>query len=152
MKRSGLSVPIEGVSVAEAEPTTAEADSDNKDDDDILSPSKPSHIETSDATILHTKRILRLLARLARQMNGFREAYDYGYELNRVMYAFIFEYPDYERLDEESRGAKKNRVQDVPEKTADTSSSYSTGVIEILKKKRRMMAEDEDRKNELYVV
>jgi hypothetical protein len=26
------------------------------------------------------------------------------------MYAFIFEYPDYERLDEESRGAKKNRV------------------------------------------
>jgi hypothetical protein len=58
MKRSGLvireekeSVPIEGVSVAEAEPTTAEADSDNKDDDDILSPSKPSHIEFEKSTV-----------------------------------------------------------------------------------------------------
>jgi hypothetical protein len=38
-------VPTEDVVVTEAEPTTAEADSDNKDDDGILSPSKPSHIE-----------------------------------------------------------------------------------------------------------
>jgi hypothetical protein len=37
-------VPIEVVD-AEAEPTNAEADSENKDDDGILSPSKPSHIE-----------------------------------------------------------------------------------------------------------
>jgi hypothetical protein len=59
MKHSGLViqeekelVPIEDVAIAEAgpitaepEPTTAEADSDNKDDDGILCPSKPSHIE-----------------------------------------------------------------------------------------------------------
>jgi hypothetical protein len=50
MKCSGLvveeekeSVPTEDVVVAKAEPTTAEADSDNEDDDGILSPSKPSH-------------------------------------------------------------------------------------------------------------
>jgi hypothetical protein len=39
------SVPAEDVVVAEAEPTTAEADSDDEKDDGILSPSKPSHIE-----------------------------------------------------------------------------------------------------------
>ncbi|KAL5681270.1 hypothetical protein ACJX0J_007655, partial [Zea mays] len=50
------------------------------------------------------------------------EAYDYGDELNRVMDALNFEYPDYERLDEGSGGANKKRVvQDVPEKTAGTS-------------------------------
>jgi hypothetical protein len=52
MKRSGLavqeekeSVPTDDVAVAEAEPTNAEADSDNEEDDDILSLSKPNHIE-----------------------------------------------------------------------------------------------------------
>jgi hypothetical protein len=52
MKRSGLvvqeekeSVPTEDVAVAEAEPTTVEADSDNEDNDGIFSPSKPNHIE-----------------------------------------------------------------------------------------------------------
>jgi hypothetical protein len=45
VREEGESVPIEDVVVAEAEPTTVEADSDNKDDDGILSPSKPSHIE-----------------------------------------------------------------------------------------------------------
>jgi hypothetical protein len=33
------------------EPTTAEADSDNEDDDGILSPSKPSHIEFGKSTV-----------------------------------------------------------------------------------------------------
>jgi hypothetical protein len=58
MKRSGLdvkegkeSVPPEDVAVAEAEPTTSEADSDDEDDDDILSPSKPSHIEFTKSTV-----------------------------------------------------------------------------------------------------
>jgi hypothetical protein len=52
MKRSGLivqeekeAVPTEDVAIAKADPTTAEVDSDNKDDDGILSPSKPNHIE-----------------------------------------------------------------------------------------------------------
>jgi hypothetical protein len=52
MKHSGLvvreeeeSIPTEDVAVAEAEPTVTEADSDDEEDDDILSPSKPSHIE-----------------------------------------------------------------------------------------------------------
>jgi hypothetical protein len=30
--------------------------------------------------------------------------------LNRMMDALNFEYPDYERLDEEARGAKKKRI------------------------------------------
>jgi hypothetical protein len=58
MKRSGLVVreekelvPTEDVVVAEAEPTTSEANSDNKDDDVILSPSKPSHIEFRKSTV-----------------------------------------------------------------------------------------------------
>jgi hypothetical protein len=58
MKRSGLvvqeekeSIPIENVAVAEAEPTTAEADSDNEYDDGILSPRKPSHIEFGKYTV-----------------------------------------------------------------------------------------------------
>jgi hypothetical protein len=38
-------VPTEDVVDAEVEPTTAEADSEDEDDDDILSPSKPNHIE-----------------------------------------------------------------------------------------------------------
>jgi hypothetical protein len=58
MKRSGLvvqeekeSVPTEDIAGAEAEPTTAEADSDNEDDDGILSPSKPNHIEFGKSTV-----------------------------------------------------------------------------------------------------
>jgi hypothetical protein len=58
MKHSGLvvqeekeSVPTEDVAVAEAEPTTAEADSDNKDNDDIFSPSKPNNIEFRKSTV-----------------------------------------------------------------------------------------------------
>jgi hypothetical protein len=58
MKRSGLvvkeekeSVPPEDVAVAEAKPTTAEADSDDEDDDGISSPSKPSHIEFRKSTV-----------------------------------------------------------------------------------------------------
>ena len=46
-----MSVPTEDVAIAEAEPTTAEADNDNEDDDGILSPSKPSHIEFAKSTI-----------------------------------------------------------------------------------------------------
>jgi hypothetical protein len=52
MKRSGLVVwekkeyvPIKDVVVSEAEPTIFEADSDDEEDDSILSPSKPSHIK-----------------------------------------------------------------------------------------------------------
>jgi hypothetical protein len=52
MKRSGLvfqeekeSVPTEDIAGAKAEPTKAEADSDNKDEDGILSSSNPSYIE-----------------------------------------------------------------------------------------------------------
>jgi hypothetical protein len=50
MKRSRLvvqeeeSVPTKDV-VAKAEPTVPEADSDDEEDDIILSPSKPNHIE-----------------------------------------------------------------------------------------------------------
>jgi hypothetical protein len=58
MKRSGLvvreeeeSVPTEDVVVAEAELAVAEADCDDEEDDDILSPSKPSHIEFGKSTI-----------------------------------------------------------------------------------------------------
>jgi hypothetical protein len=57
MKHSGLvvqeeeeSVPTKDV-VAEADPTVAEADSDDEEDDDILSLSKPSHIEFGKSTI-----------------------------------------------------------------------------------------------------
>jgi hypothetical protein len=46
-----VSVPTEDVAIAEAEPTTAETDNDNQDDDGILSPSKPSHIEFAKSTI-----------------------------------------------------------------------------------------------------
>ena len=56
MKCSGLvvqeekeSVPTEDVVVTGAEPPTAEAGSDNKDDDGILSPSKPSHIDSGNS-------------------------------------------------------------------------------------------------------
>jgi hypothetical protein len=58
MKRSRLVVreekklvPIEDVAVAEAEPTVAESDSDDEEDDGILSPSKPSHIEFGKSTV-----------------------------------------------------------------------------------------------------
>jgi hypothetical protein len=58
MKHSGLIVqgekelvPTEDVVDAKAEPTTAEADSENEDDDGILSPSKPSHIEFGKSTV-----------------------------------------------------------------------------------------------------
>jgi hypothetical protein len=58
MKRSGLVVweeeeyvSIKDVVVAEAEPTVAEAKSDDEEDDDILSPSKPSHIEFGKSTV-----------------------------------------------------------------------------------------------------
>jgi hypothetical protein len=57
MKRPGLVVQeetiAEGVVDAEAEPTIAKADSENEseDDDNILSPSKPSHIEFGKSTV-----------------------------------------------------------------------------------------------------
>jgi hypothetical protein len=58
MRRSGLIVqeekeivPIEDVVDAEVEPTTAEVDSEDEDDDNILSPSKPSHIEFRKSTV-----------------------------------------------------------------------------------------------------
>jgi hypothetical protein len=58
MKRSELvvqeekeSVPTEDVIDVEAEPTTVEADSEDEDEDGILSPSKPSHIEFGRSTI-----------------------------------------------------------------------------------------------------
>jgi hypothetical protein len=43
----------DGVVDAEAEPTIAEADSEieDEDDDNILSPSKPSHIEYGKSTV-----------------------------------------------------------------------------------------------------
>jgi hypothetical protein len=51
MRRSGLIVqdekeinPPKDVADDEVEPTTAEADSEDEDDDDILNPSKRSHI------------------------------------------------------------------------------------------------------------
>jgi hypothetical protein len=57
MKHFGLVVQEEtiakGVVDAEAEPTIAEAHSENKDEDDdnILCPSKPSHIEFGKSTV-----------------------------------------------------------------------------------------------------
>jgi hypothetical protein len=45
------SIPIEDVAGAEGEPTTAEADSDNEDDDGILCPGKPNHIEFGKSTV-----------------------------------------------------------------------------------------------------
>jgi hypothetical protein len=58
MKRSGLvvqeekePVPTEDVVDAEAKPTATEADSENEDDDGILSPSKPNHIEFRKSTV-----------------------------------------------------------------------------------------------------
>ena len=74
MKRSGLavqeekeSVPTEDVAVAEAEPTTVEADSDNEDDNGILSLSKPSHIEFGKSTIKAEDLVLM------RKLGYFRE-------------------------------------------------------------------------------
>jgi hypothetical protein len=55
MKRSRLVVQeetiTEGVANVEAEPTIVEVDNENEDDDNILSPSKPSHIEFGKSTI-----------------------------------------------------------------------------------------------------
>jgi hypothetical protein len=58
MRRSGLIVQeekeivrTEDVVDAEVEPTTAEVDSEDEDDDNILSPSKPSHIEFRKSTV-----------------------------------------------------------------------------------------------------
>jgi hypothetical protein len=58
MRRSGLivqeekeTVPIEDVVDAKVEPTTSEADSEDEDDDNILSPSKPNHIEFGKSTV-----------------------------------------------------------------------------------------------------
>jgi ribosomal protein S17 len=57
MKCSGLvvreeeeSVPTKDV-VVEVEPTVAEAKSDDEEDDDILNPSKPSHIDFEKSTV-----------------------------------------------------------------------------------------------------
>jgi hypothetical protein len=50
VREEGEFVPTKDV-VAEAEPTTIEADSDNEDDAGILSPSKPSHIEFGKSTV-----------------------------------------------------------------------------------------------------
>jgi hypothetical protein len=44
-------VSTEDVVDVEAEPATTEADSENKDDDGILSPRKPSHIEFGKSTV-----------------------------------------------------------------------------------------------------
>ena len=58
MRRSGLIVqdekeinPPKDVADDEVEPTTAEADREDEDDDDILSLSKPSHIEFGKSTV-----------------------------------------------------------------------------------------------------
>jgi hypothetical protein len=57
MKHFGLVVrneefaPTEDVDVAEVEPTIAEDDSDDEEDDGILSPSKHSHIEFGKSTV-----------------------------------------------------------------------------------------------------
>jgi hypothetical protein len=51
VREEGETVPTEDVAIAEVEPTTTEADSDNEDDDAILSPSKPSHIEFGKSTV-----------------------------------------------------------------------------------------------------
>jgi hypothetical protein len=69
MKRSGLVVqeetkliPTEDVVHAKAEPTIMEANSENEDEDDdnILSPSKPSHIEFGKSTIKAEDLILMI--------------------------------------------------------------------------------------------
>jgi hypothetical protein len=44
-------VPTEDVVDVEVEQTTVEADSEDEDDDDVLSPSKPSHIEFGKSTV-----------------------------------------------------------------------------------------------------
>jgi hypothetical protein len=57
MKRFGLvvreeeSVPTKDVVTAKAKPAVVEADNDDEEDDDILSPSKPSHIEFKKSTV-----------------------------------------------------------------------------------------------------
>jgi hypothetical protein len=58
MKHFGLvvqeeeeSIPTKDVVVAEAEPTIAEADSDDEENDGILSLSKPSHTEFGKSTV-----------------------------------------------------------------------------------------------------
>jgi hypothetical protein len=58
MRRSGLIVqdekeidPTKDVADDEVEPTTAEADSEDEDDDDILNPSKRNHIEFGKSTV-----------------------------------------------------------------------------------------------------
>jgi hypothetical protein len=65
MRRSGLIVqeeketyPTEDVVDVEVEPTTVEADGEDEDDDDILSPSKPSHIEFGKSTITSEDLVL----------------------------------------------------------------------------------------------
>jgi hypothetical protein len=65
MRRSGVivleekvTVPTEDVVDAEVEPTTAEADSEDEDDDDILSPSKPNHIEFGKSTVTAEDMVL----------------------------------------------------------------------------------------------
>jgi hypothetical protein len=65
MKRFGLvvqedkgPVPIEDVVDAEAETTTAETDSENKDDGGILSLSKPNHIEFEKSTVKAEDQVL----------------------------------------------------------------------------------------------
>ena len=50
MKRSGLVVREEEY-VATEDVAVVEADSDDEDDDDILSPSKPGHIEFGKSTV-----------------------------------------------------------------------------------------------------
>jgi hypothetical protein len=76
MKHSGLvvqeekePVPTEDVAIAEADLTTTEAGSDNEDDDEILSPSKPNHIEIRKSTV--KAEDLRLMMKL-----GYFEKHD----------------------------------------------------------------------------
>jgi hypothetical protein len=65
MKHSGLVVREEeefiltkDVVVAEADPTVAEADSDDEEDDENLSPSMPSHIEFGKSTVTTEDSVL----------------------------------------------------------------------------------------------
>jgi hypothetical protein len=51
MNRSGLIVQEEKEPVPTEDVVDADVDSENEDDDDILSPSKPSHIEFGKSTI-----------------------------------------------------------------------------------------------------
>ena len=60
--------------------------------------------------------------------------------LNRVMDALNFEYPDYERLGEGARGAKKKRVVSILKKQA----IWSIKEVQRVVKKQKVLAEQKD--------